>query len=196
MVGLDMGQGKLRDAAQGFKDAGAVLGNGLETGKALRVEFGIQHVHRHDVLQIALVPLEHHGDIPQGQPQFLEVVTEVLEAFLVGVEHRDLAVRHEHDAIHPLQHQLPGGVVEDLPRHGVQLELGLEATHQPHVDGEQIKEEGPVRFSIQGYHFTPGLLGSPGVNGIKVCGFATKTWTIINDFNRHLASCVIEKHHR
>ena len=191
-----MGQGELRDPPQGFEDASAVLGNGLEGGEPLGIKFQVQHVHRHDVLEIALVPLENHRNVAEGQAEFLEVIAEVLEAFLVGVQHGHLAIRHKHDAIHALQNQLPGGIVKDLPRHGVELELGLEPTHEPHVNGEQIKEEGPVRFRVQGYHLTPGLLGGPSIDGIQVCGFATKTWPIINDFNRHLASCVIEKHHR
>ena len=45
----------------------------------------------------------------------------------VRVQHRLLAVGHEHDAVRALQHHAPGGVVEDLAGHGVELDARLHA---------------------------------------------------------------------
>ena len=64
------------------------------------------------------------GMSPQFQPQLPQVVPEVLEALFVGVQHGRLAVSHEDNAIYTLEHQLAGGVIEDLARHGIELELG------------------------------------------------------------------------
>jgi hypothetical protein len=76
--------------------------------------------------QVLLVVLECDRHRPHVHALAEEVLLQVLQALQVVVEPARLAVGHEHDAIGALQHQLARRVVVALPRHGVELELGLE----------------------------------------------------------------------
>jgi hypothetical protein len=129
------------------------------------------------------------------EAQFAQILLEVLPALLARIQHGRLAVHHEDNAVHALQHQLPGAVVEDLARHGVELELGLETAHHAYVHGQQIEEQGAVRLGVQAHHFTAGLLAGLGVDGVEVGGLSAQTGPVVDDFRRHLPGGVVEKHH-
>ena len=80
------------------------------------------------------------------------LVLQVAQRLDVGVQRRHLAVGHEDDPVHALQHQLAGGVVEDLAGHRVELQADLHAADHAHVEGQQVEEERAVRLRLQAHH--------------------------------------------
>ena len=68
------------------------------------------------------------------EAQLGQVHLQVAQRLHVRVERGHLAVRHEDDAVHALQHELAGGVVEDLAGHRVELEADLHAADHAHVE--------------------------------------------------------------
>ncbi len=74
-----------------------------------------------------------------------EIIFEVGEALDVLRHLVVLRVGDEDDAVHPAQHQLAGGVVNDLAGDGIELELGLEAFDGHGLDGQKVEEQGAVR---------------------------------------------------
>src|SRR5206468_531821 len=74
----------------------------------------------------------------------LHVVLEVLNRFEVPIQRRFLAVGDEHDSIRALQDELPRGVVVDLTRNCVELQLRAHSANFSEVEGEEVEEEGLV----------------------------------------------------
>ena len=81
-----------------------------------------------------------------------QVALQVLQALEVLVELSRLAVGHEHDAVRPLEHEAPRGVVVHLARDGVELEPGAEARNLAQVDGQEVEEERAVGLGCERHH--------------------------------------------
>ena len=194
-AGLDVHERLARDAFQRFEHARTLAGDAAETGPVPRVELPFQDLHRHDPAEVALVPLEHQGHVLERQAQLREVLLQVAQARLVRLQHLRLAVRHEDDAVGALQHELAGGVVEHLARHGVELQLGPEAPDHPHVHGQQIEEQGAVRVRVEGDHLAPGLEGRLPMDRAEVGGLPAEAGPVVDDLDRHLMGGVVEEHH-
>ena len=88
----------------------------------------------------------------QRQSVSLEVFLEVLERLDVRRQHLLLGVGDEDDPVRALEHQLAGLVVEDLPRHRVELYTGLHPPDFSEVNGQEIEEQRPVGFRCQREH--------------------------------------------
>src|SRR6185369_6976782 len=83
------------------------------------------------------------------------------------------------------------GVIENLPRYGVEVHAGLEAAYRAQVQRKEIKEEGTFRFRGQRDHLALLLLGRLLVNVLQVGGFTTKPSAVIDDLAVDLAGCEI-----
>ena len=73
-----------------------------------------------------------------------QVVFEVFEALHIFLHFVVLRICHEDDAVNTAKHQLTGGIVNDLPRHGVELELGFESLDGHCFNGQEVKKQGAV----------------------------------------------------
>ena len=99
-----------------------------KNGRALRVERLVQRLDGQDVADVALVVLEDDGHLVQRRaPARPGSPSGCASDSTLASSAADLAVGHEDDAVHALQHQLAGGVVEDLAGHRVELEPDLHA---------------------------------------------------------------------
>ena len=61
-----------------------------------------------------------------------------------------MRIDHEHNAVHALEHELAGSVIDRLPRHGVELKAGGETRQGLGVERQKIEEERAVRIGGQG----------------------------------------------
>jgi hypothetical protein len=116
------------------------------------VEGGLELGDGRGVRQVALVVLDGEGNAGEVVPVLGQVLVQVLHRLDVGVHPLDLAVGDEHHAVHALEDQLPGGVVVDLARHGVEMEPGLESPDRAQVHRQKIEEQGAVRLRREGDH--------------------------------------------
>ena len=106
-----------------------------------------------------------------------------------------LGVGDEHHAVHRLQHQLAGRVVEDLAGDGVELEPDLHPADDPDVEGKQVEEERAVGLGLEAHHLAP----RPGrrllVDVLEVGGLTAQARTVVHDLGRQLHRRVVEEHH-
>src|SRR5215207_962208 len=145
--------------------------------------------------EVLLVVLEDHGELPDVDALRQQIVLQVLQALEVVVEPPCLAVAHEHDAISPLQHQLPGGVVVALPRHGVELELGREAGDRPELQREKVEEQRPVRLGRKRDHPAAPALGNAPIDVLQVRGLAGPTGPVVHELAGDLAGREVDERH-
>src|SRR5258708_39899420 len=75
---------------------------------------------------------------------FAEVLLQVTEAFYVLLDLVPMRIGYEHDAVDATQHELPGCVVNDLSRNGVELKFGFEALQDDRVDRQKIQPPPPT----------------------------------------------------
>ena len=122
---------------------------------AVLVQVGLELLDGEDARQVPLVVLESEGDFVQVQPDLGQVGAEVREAFEVGLPHRALRVRDEDDAVHSLEDELAGRVVEDLPGDGVELDARLEPADHPDVERKEIEEERAIGLGLERDHLPP-----------------------------------------
>ena len=107
---------KARDHVQRLEYAFGIGGGCLE-GWHLDlpiVQHEIHVFHRRGIGNVPLVVLHHVRDVIQVQIQRLQVVFKVFEGLDIFLHFLVLRICHEHDAIDPAKHDLPGGVVDDL----------------------------------------------------------------------------------
>ena len=135
------------------------------------------------------------GDLLQIRALIPQVDDEVLEAFLVAFQGRSLGIRHKDHRIGSAQHQLAGGIVEDLARHRIELDAGLHAPDGAQFDGQEIEEEGAVRLGGQGQHLAAPIAGQRVVDMLEVGRLAAEARAVVDDLGRQLLGRSIEKHH-
>src|SRR5437762_11029353 len=97
-----------------------------------------------------------------------QVRAQIDHALDIGVFHGPLGVADEDDAVHALQDELAGGVVEDLAGDGVELDPRLEASDDADVEGEEVEKEGPVRLRLERDHLAARARGRPAVDMVEV----------------------------
>ena len=158
-------------------------------GEGLQLFFGA------DVLEIALVELHHQGDLLRVELVPGEVGHEVGEGLAVLVGLGEPAVGDEGDGVRFLEHDLAGAVVEDLPRHGVELQLDAEVVPGAEVDREQVEEEGAIVAGLQVHQPAGAAGGHHAVDGLEVGGLPAERRTVIHDFERQLALAHVELDH-
>jgi len=126
---------QLDDALERLLNADPLDGGCLEDRHCRRIEGLIHLIDAHDVSQVTFVELQDMGELAQLHPLEHEVLLEVPQRLGVGLRHRPLRVRDEDHAVSTPQNQLPGRVVVDLTRNGVQLQSHLHATDASDFDG-------------------------------------------------------------
>ncbi len=188
---------QFRDRLQRLEDAGPVPRRGLvPLDGAVEVEGVVQLVDREDVREIAFVVLEDAGRGVEGDPDLGEVLAEVAEALDVRVLHGPLGIGDEDDAVHALEDELPRRVVEHLPRNGVQLEAGLEAPDDTHVERKQVEKERAICLGLEAHHLPARCGCRPPVDHMEIRRFSTEARTVVHDLCGHLHRRVIEKNHK
>ena len=90
-----------------------------------------------------------YGTLSIDDAVLAQVFLEVANGLDVGVHSRLLGVRDEHDAVHALQDQLAGRVVEDLARNGVEMEARAEAANRSQLDRQEVEEERALALGRQ-----------------------------------------------
>src|SRR5436309_14636076 len=108
------------------------------------VEQKLHVLDRSGIGKIAFVELQHIRNIGQIQVEASKILVQIREALDVFLHFFVLRIGHKDNAIHTPQHQLTGGVVDDLPRNGVKLELGLEAFDGHRLNGQEIEKQSPI----------------------------------------------------
>src|SRR5206468_2169380 len=93
----------LGDFFQGFEDADALKSDRFDDGFVFLAQFGGEQVDGKNVRQVALVQLEHVGNLVEVVAVFFQVRHQVFERFDVGVHALLLRVGDEYNAIHAAQ---------------------------------------------------------------------------------------------
>ena len=168
----------------------------LEGGNVQEIQRGVQFRDRGGVPEVPLVVLEDEREFLELLPVGGEVVHQVLQALHVAVDHLPLGVRDEHDAIHALEHQPPGGVVEHLPRHRVEMEADLEPLDLPQLDREEVEKQGPVGLGGKGDQAPLLLRPQHLVDHLDVGRLAGEARAVIDDLRAELAGRIVEEGHR
>src|SRR6185503_7411869 len=173
----------------------APVGHGLEVRRAPGVEEGAEIRDRLDPVEVPFVVLDHEGDGAERHAHLREVLLEVLERLEVVVAPVDMRVGDEHHPVGAPEDQLPGRLVEHLPRHGVELQARGEALDLTDVDGQEIEEQRPVGLGLERDYLPSLLLDRPVVDELDGGGLATVSRTVIDDFAADLAAGVVDEGH-
>ena len=180
---------------QRLEDPGPRGGPRLELGDVAPVEERVELGQRGDVRQVALVVLDHQGELVGVVPLFPEVHPEVLHRLLVRVHAGELRVGAEDDAVDAAQDEPAAGVVEDLAGNGVQVEARLEAADLPQRQREEVEKEGPLRLGGEGDHLPARLGVHPLVDELQVGRFPAQAGPVIDDLAVDLAGGVVDEGH-
>jgi hypothetical protein len=141
---LELNQDLFRDGLESVEDALTRERDRLKRLYSTRIE-DLFHVIQIDRgREVALVVLDHEGELFKIFTVLPKVILEALEALDVRIETLDLGIRDEHDPIDPLQDQLTARVIEDLSRDSKEMEASLKPTNLTQRDGEEVKEESPL----------------------------------------------------
>src|SRR6185369_2954403 len=84
-------------------------------------------------------------------------------------------------AIHAAQDQFSAGIVKNLAGNGIEVESRPEAADSPQVEGQEVKEQGSVRFRGQGDHLALLFIDRLIENMLQVRGLNAQTGAVIND---------------
>src|SRR5439155_18856925 len=152
-------------------------------------------IDRRDVREVALVVLEHTRDLFDHHVLKGEVVAEIFEALDVLLHFFPLRIGHENNSVHAAQHQLPGGVVNHLTGHGVELKLGHEPFDHERVQREEIEEKRALGGGGERNQIAAIQRIDPLMNIIQIGCLAAQRRTVINDFELNLAARVINDRH-
>ena len=97
--------------------------------------------------------------------------------------------------VHAAQNELPRRVVDDLARHGVELEFGDEAFDHHRVERQEIEEQRAVRRGSEGDEVSAILRINPLMDVSQVRRLPAKRGTVVDDFKLNLATRVIDDRH-
>ena len=159
------------------------------------IERGLQLRDRSGVGEVALVVLDGERNPGQIVPVLRHVLVEVLHRLDVGVHPLDLAVRHEDDAVHPLEDQLAGSVVVHLAGHGIQMELHLETPDGAEIDRQEIEEERALGLGRQRDHLPPRAGGHLVVDVFEVGGLAAESRPVVDELAVDFTGRVVDHRH-
>ena len=154
-----------------------------------------QLLDRGDVGQVALVVLDHVGDLVEVVALLRQVDAQVLDRLEVGLHALDLRVGHEDHAVDALQDQLAGGVVEDLAGHRVEVEAGLEAADLAERERQEVEEERALGLGGEGDHLPLRLRVGLGVDVLEVGRLPAQAGAVVDDLAVDLARAVVDEAH-
>ena len=136
---------------------------------------------RHDVRQVALVPLEDQREGLWVEGVVLEVVDQVADHPGVFLEHAALGVRDEHHPVGAGEDLPAGRVVLDLAGHGVQLDAHVHAVETPEIERQQVEEQRAVLLGPQGDHLLAGLGVGDAMNRLEVGRLSGQTGAVVDE---------------
>ena len=183
--------------SQGLEHPAAVQRVGRIARHRAEVERVVHLLVRQDQVagQVLLVVLEHDRQLADVHALRQQIVLQVLQALEVVVEPAGLAVGHEHDAVGALEHELPGGVVVALARHGVELELGGEAGDGAQLERQEIEEQGAIGLGGERDHAPAAALRHPAVDVLQVGRLAGPARSVVDDLAGDLARREVDQGH-
>ena len=185
---------QLRNALQRRLDTRALERHRLEVGQVARVQPLVQYRKRQRRRRVALVVLDHLRDLWVDLVH-QQVLAQATLALGVGVEHRGLAVGDEHDRVAALQHHPPGGFVEDLAGHGVDLHPRAHAADHAELDRQEVEEQRAVGLRGERHQLALRLEGQVVVDPLQVGGLAAQARPVVDELGRDLLRRVVEERH-
>ena len=153
-------------------------------------------VQTRDIRQVSLVRLIDDRDPVGIETVESKVRSKVLETLLVRCPHRLLRVRDEDDAVGATQHELAGGVVEDLSGYGVELDPHLLSADGAELHRHEVEEQRPVRLGRHRDHLAlvPDL--RVGIDVLEVRGLAAQPGTVVDELRGDLVRRLVDQYHR
>jgi acyl-CoA hydrolase len=145
--------------------------------------------------QVALVVLDDVRELVERVALLGEVRPQVLDRLEVRFRALDLRVGDEDDAVDPLQDELAARVVEDLPRHRVEVEARLEAADLAERQRQEVEEERALRLRREADHLPLRLGVRALVDVLEVRRLPAETGAVIDQLAVDLASHVVDEAH-
>ena len=174
-------QYELYDGLQRLEDPYPGLCACLELGNISRVQQGAHFFNGSYVGKITLVVLHDQGYLFHAVPLILEIHPQVFERLDVGIHPGNLRIGTKDHTIHPAQNQAAAGIVENLARHGIEMEAGLEAPDFPKRQRKKIEKQCALRLSRKGNHLSPRVGVHTFVDVLKVVCLPAETRSVIYD---------------
>src|SRR5262249_35884086 len=190
-LGQDLPGGRL----QGVEHSPAGRRDGLEGRLPLDVQLAVHLVHRKGGRQVALVELKDVGDLRDVVAVLSQVLVEVPDRFGVRLHPRFLRVGDEDAPVHPAEDELARRVVENLARHGVEVEPDLEAADVAEVEGQEVEEKGPIGVGRERDEPPLGRGVGPVINVLEVRRFSAQSRPVVDDLAIDLADGVVDEGH-
>src|SRR5207253_2521010 len=159
-----------------------------------KIPFIVQY-NKRGVRQVALVVLDDERNLGQVVTVLRHVVVQVLHRLDVRLHALDLAVGHEHDAIHALENQLAARVVVYLTRHRVEMEPGLEAPDGAQVHRQEVEEQRALGLCGERDHLAARVGRHLTVNVLEVGRLAAQARAVVHELAVDLAGRVIDHRH-
>ena len=104
------------------------------------------------------------------------------------------AVGDEGDRVGVLEHDAPGGVVDDLAGNGEQLHLHRVAALGMEEDRQQIEEQGAVVVGLDRQQLSAPLALGAGVDHLQIGRLPGQTGPVVDDLDRQFSLSVVELH--
>ena len=109
------------------------------------VQHIFQIINRRDIRQVAFVVLQDVGNFVDRNVLFGQIVAQVLEAFDILLHFFPLRISHENHPIHAAQDELSRGVIDDLTRNRIKLELVTNPFITTALTGRKSKNKVRIR---------------------------------------------------
>ena len=90
---------------------------------------------------------------------------------------------------------MAGGIVDDLARHRVELELGLESLDDDGIERQEVEEQGAVRSGGQRYQFALVRFGHLAVDVGQVGRLAAQRGTVVDNLELDFLVDVVDDRH-
>ena len=176
---------------QGRKHPLARVCNGLERRHSGGIELFLELINRQGTGDIPLVVLNDQRHVLDRASILREVLCEVTERLQVFLHHVWRGVRHEDQAVDPLQNQLAGRAVVDLARHRIDLKASAHPSDRPQIERHEVEEQGSISLGTDTRQLTAIALGSSLVNDLEVRRLPRHTRPVVDDFCIDLLLCEV-----
>lgn len=125
---VELVQEQLGYSVERGKDIHASARDGFKTLRASSsvVQQILQIVRRSDLLKVSLVKLQNVRNLIRQKTLLLEIFLQITKAHDVLFHLIPMRISHENNSVDVAQYELPRRIVDDLPRHGIQLEFRFE----------------------------------------------------------------------
>ncbi len=174
-------ENKLGDQFESIEHANALDCRCFEKREIIPVEVGLQFRNPHDIGQVALVVLQHDRQRHNVVAVFDQVFFQVVQRLDVFISFRALRVADKYHAVNSAQDEFTGGIVEDLTRHGVELEFGGKAVDRTDVDRQEVEVERTVCIGRKTDQITARLFRHFRVHVLQVGCLSRQAGSIVDN---------------